>query len=203
MRTARRRVWRQLTAAARSRSAIASLQREVDVYLERLDTLAYAQDLPRISIDGYRLLAVPRAFVNACAYRGIDVTLRLQPDFLALDGGDALRDWFVLRVIESVQAAVARARPTVRRALPAGNGWVVVGVDEHLEWRVAADGTSWPGHYYVLERPRTGATRAFRKSAADALARLAASLPSLPRTRRNEIVSLAGSSIAQLLKRAV
>lgn len=203
LRTAGRRVWRQLTSAARSEKLIPAMQHEVDSYLARLDTLAYAQDLPRASIDGYRLVVVPRAFVNACAYRGIDVTLRLHPEFLALDGGESLRDWWVLTVIEAIEAAVARARPSLKRPLPAGNGWVAVSLDERFEWRIAADGVSWPGHYYVLELPRTPMKRAFRKAASEALTCLHASLPSLSRARRNEIVSQAGSSIARLTKRAV
>jgi hypothetical protein len=201
MRAARRRVWRRLVAAARTEEVVVAMQREVDGHLARLDTLAYAHDLPRTGIDLHRLVVVPRMFVNAETYRRVDAALVAQPAFAAVDGGESLRDWFVLTLIDSIEATVAQARPSPQRPLPAGDDWIAVGVNELFEWRIPFDGPAWPGHYYVLELTRFPITRAVRKATRDAIARLEASLPSLTRLHRNEILRQASSSLEQLLAR--
>lgn len=199
MRAARRRVWKQLIAACRAEAVVAAVQREADAFLTRLDRLVYAHDLPRAGIDLYRLVVVPRLFVNAEAYRRLDAVLEAQPVFAALDGGESLRGWFVLTLVDAIEAAVADARPSPKRPLPAGDGWITVGVNQQFEWRIPFEGPGWPGHYYVLELTRTPMKRAFRKAAGEAMARLDESLQSLSRVRRNEILRQAGSSLSQLV----
>lgn len=197
-RAARQRVWRQLTAAARDQSVAAAVQHELDNCLARLDTLAHAQDLPRITIETYRLVAVPRLFVNAVGYRHLDSTLGAQPAFAAVEGGESPRGWFVLMVIEGIEAAVAAARPSPARPLRASDRWFAVGVNQQFEWRTPFQGPAWPGHYYVLERSGTTMKRAFRKAASDAIARLETSLPSLSLAQRTGILRQAGASLEQL-----
>ena len=198
MRAARHRLWRQLVRAARADAVVAVVQHEVDGYLARLDTLVHAHDLPRVGVDLHRLVVVPRMFVNIQTYRRIDAALCEQPTFAALEGGESLRSRFILAIIESIEAAIARARPSPRRPLPAGNGWITVGVNEHFEWRIPFDGPAWPGHYHVLELTRWPITRAVRKATSEAMARLEASLPSLSRLHRNEILREAGLSLEGL-----
>jgi hypothetical protein len=200
MRAARRRVWRQLAHAARAKAVVVDVQREVDRYLQRLDTIAYAHDLPLSAVHLRRLVVVPRVFVNADAYRRIDAALRAQPAFAAVDAVTSLRTWFVLTLIGNLEAAIAQARPSPQRPLPAGDSWIMVGVNEQFEWRSAIGGPVWPGHYYVLELRRIAITRAVRKAAREAVADLEASLPSLSRVHRSEILRSAASSLEHLAR---
>jgi len=202
MRSARGRLWRDLNHAARTRSVVAAVQRELDAYLPRLDKLVFARDLARVGVDLHRLVVVPRVFVNAEAYRSIDAALESQPAFARLTGGRPLRKWFAVTIVDAAASAVAQARPSLQRPLPAGDGWITVGVNEQFEWRVPFDGPAWPGHYFVLEVTRAPITRAFRKAAGDAIAKLEASIPSLSRSERVAILREAGSSLDQLLARA-
>ena len=194
MRAARRQVWRQLIEAARSEAAVAAVQREVEAHLTRLETLVYAHELPRVAIDLYRLIVVPRLLLNAETYRRLDAALEAQSVFAAVDGSESLRGWFLLTLVEALDAVVVDARPSPWRPLPAGEGWITVGVNQPFEWRVPFEGPAWPGHYYVLELTRAPLKRAFRKAADDGVARLEASLPALSRVRRNEILRQAESS---------
>jgi hypothetical protein len=199
---ARRRVRRELVQAARSEAVVAGLQRELDAFFARLQTFVTARDLPRVGVDLYRLVVVPRLFANGALYRRTSAALDTQPVFATAHGRQPLRDWFILTLIDGTEAAVMRARPSPKRTLPSGDGWIIVGVNDQFEWRVAFDGPAWPGHYYVLELEGLAITRAFRKKAAEAIMHLEASLPSLSRMQRNEILREAAQSMEQRLARA-
>lgn len=202
IRAARRQVWRQLNEAARTEAVVVGVQREVDAYLARLDTLVYARDLPRVSVDLRRLVVVPRVFVNGEVYRRLDAALHTQPAFAALDGSELLRGWFVQMLVDSIAATIAGTRPSPRRPLPAGEGWITVGVNEQFDWYIPFDGPAWPGHYYVLELTRRPMSRAVRNAACEAIANLETTLPSLSRVHRNEILRQAGLSLRQQFARA-
>lgn len=178
------------------------MQREAEAYLPRLEKLVYANGLPRATLHLHRLVVVPRVFVNAEAYRHIDAVLRKQRAFDAIQRGDLLRGWFCLTLVDSLSAAAAAARPSPGRPLPAGRGWIAVGVNERFQWGTALDGPAWPGHYYVLELTSMPITRAVRKAAGEAIARLESALPDLSRSHRYEILRLATSSLEQLFARA-
>lgn len=201
-RAARRRVWRQLNAAAGAGAIVRDVQREVDGYLERLDPIVYAHGLPRVGVDLHRLIVVPRSFANAEVYRGMYCALRGHPAFDTIEGGELVREWFVVTVVAAIAGAVADARPSPRRPLPAGSDWIVVGVNEQFEWGVPLDGPAWRGHYYLLELTNRPPTRSVRRAAEDAIARLETSLPSLTRVRRNDILRQATLSVEQLLARS-
>jgi hypothetical protein len=197
-RAARKRTWRQLTEAARTEAVGVALQHEVDAYLSRLDTFVYADSLPYITVDLRRLIVVPRLFVNGEAHRRIQLALHVQPVFAGLNGGESLRRWFALTLIGSLASAVVDARPSAKRPLPVGDGWIVVGVDEEFEWQIPFDTPVWPGHYFVLELTRRPMTRAVRTAAAEALADLRASLPSLSYIERTEIIRRSALSLDRL-----
>jgi hypothetical protein len=198
MRAARKKTWRELIEASRANTVGLVLQHETDAYLSRLDTFAYADRLPYVMVDLRRIIVVPRVFVNGEAHRRIQRALQTQPLFAGLSGGDSLRRWFTFGLIDSLAGAVIEAQPSIRRPLPAGEGWVVVGVDEDFQWQVPFDGPAWPGHYFVLELTRRPLTRAVNKAAADAITHLAGALPSLTVIDRTEIMRRAGLSLDQL-----
>lgn len=201
-RAARRCLWRELSVAARSGTVVAAVQREIDSYLARLDTLVYAHDLPRVGIDLHRLVVVPRLFANAIINRRIDASLEAASALATLNGSQVLRDWFILTLIDGIAAAPVAARPSPKRPLPSGNDWVIVGVNDRFEWRIPSNGPAWPGHYYLLELTKRPITRAVRKAVGEAIAQMEISLPSLSRSHRNEILREAGLSVEQLLARA-
>lgn len=200
-RTARRRLWRELIQAARSDTVVAIVQREVDSYLGRLETLVHAHDLPSAGIDLRRLVVVPRLYANTIADRRIDFSLERESAFATGNGRELLRKWFRLTLIDAIESALVDVRLSPKRPVPAGREWVIVGVNEQFEWRVPLEGPAWPGHYYMLERTHQPITRAIRKAAAEAIARLETSLPALSRLDRNEILRQAGLSLERLLAR--
>src|SRR5439155_6982087 len=59
-RAARSRLWRELANAATDESVATAIQDEADRYLARLNQLAYAEGLPRVAVNLYRLVVVPR-----------------------------------------------------------------------------------------------------------------------------------------------
>jgi hypothetical protein len=201
-RAARRRLWRELTKAARSATVVAAVQREIDSYLARFDTLVHAHDLPRVGVDLHRLVVVPRLFANAITVRRIDASVEAESACAALNGCPLLRDWFVLTLVDGIAAALVDAQPSPKRPLPAGDDWMVVGANDRFEWRIPVNGPAWPGHYYLLELTSRPITRAVRKAASEAITQMEKSLPSLSRSHRNEILRQAGLSLEELLVRA-
>ncbi len=186
---ARRRLWRQLIVAARHESVAAAMRREADAYVKHVGALAYADGLPRLGVSLRRLVAVPCVLVNAAAYRGIESRLSKLGPVRSLAGGDALRSFFFQQLVEDLNAAAASAQPTPRHALPAGADWVCVGLNPTFVWRSPIlDWPAWHGHHYVLELTREPVTRAVRSQTTAAIERLEASLPSLSRLQRDEIL---------------
>ena len=185
---ARRGLWRRLAAAARDPNVIITIQYELDKYLGRLQEFAYAEGLPRVSVDLHRLVVVPRVLINGAAYGAIAKRLRSVPAFASLDG-DALRDFFVVTLIHDLGAAIAGETPSPKRPLVAGKEWISVGLDGAFVWRLPLlHEPPWDGHYYVLELTRDPITRGVRKAVGAAVERIEASLPSLSRVERVEIL---------------
>jgi hypothetical protein len=186
---AARRLWRQLATAARDPGVVATIQGEMDAYLGRLREFAYADGLPRVSVDLHRLVVVPRVLINGAAYGAIAGKLRSERAFAPLDGDDALRDFFVRMLIQDLDAAIAGATPSPKRPLAVGREWIGVGLDDAFVWRLPLlNEPAWNGHHYVLELTREPITRAVRKAVVAAVARIEASLPSLSRLERNDIL---------------
>jgi len=200
-RTARGRLWRQVRRAIRGARLASLLQHEIDAALERLDPIVFAHDLPRISVDLRRLVVVPRLFVNGEAYRGISGAIQSEPVLTTPPQSASLSEWLVFTIIDEMEAAVIRERPSVPRPLRAGGTWLIVGINQQFEWRVPFEGPAWPGHYYVLELTAQPISRAVRKAVEKAIADLERALPSLPRNRRSEIIRQATLSLDHLLGR--
>lgn len=191
-RAARRRMWRDLDAAARDEAVSAAIQIELRSYLQRLGGLAYADGLPRTTVQLHRLVVIPCVLANGDAYTSLERRLSLQPMFTSLDGGKALRDFFILTLIHEACAAVETLQPSPRRPLPGAPPWITVGMNATFPWRVPiASEPPWNGHYYALEltrESRDGLSRGLRKAVAAEIARLEAELPTLSRGERAEIL---------------
>jgi len=186
---ATRRLWRGLAAAARQPGAIAVIQSEVDAYLSRLHELAYAGGLPCVSVDLHRVVVVPRVLVNGAAYGAVARRLRSERAFASLEGGDAIRDFFVRTLIAHLDGAIAGTKPTPKRPLAIGRDWISVGLEDAFAWRLPMlNEPPWDGHHYVVELTRDPITRAVRKKVVAAVEKIEASLPSLSRVERNEIL---------------
>lgn len=186
---AARRLWRRLAAAARDPEVVAIIQSEIDAYPSRVQEFAYAEGLPRVGVELHRLVVVPRVLINGAAYGAIARRLRSAHAFASLEGGDALRTFFLDTLVRHVDAAIAGARPSPKRPLALGSEWMTVGLDNAFAWRVPVlNEPPWDGHHYVLEVTRAPVTRAVRKAVVAAIARFDGSLSSLSRTERNEML---------------
>jgi hypothetical protein len=189
MRAAARRLWRQLAATAADPAVVDAIEREVQAYLQRLGQLAFAEGLPRCGVDLRRLIVVPTVLLNGAACTALAKRLNRQPAWASLDGGDALRDFFVTTLVSDMAAAVERARPAPRGPLAADADWTTVGLDIAFVWRVPVfQAPPWNGHHYVLELPRDRITRAMQKTVAARIGGFEGSLPSLSRAERHEIL---------------
>jgi hypothetical protein len=201
-RAAQRRVWMELKATAQSETVVAAMQQQVDSYFSRLSTLVYARDLPVRGVNLRRLVAVPRLFANTVTDRQVDAALKVMPALATANGRSSLRHWFDIMLIDGIERAAHSARPTPKRPLPAGRDWIIVGVNDTFEWRIPLQGPAWPGHYYLLELTHKPITRAVRKAAGNAIAEMEATLASLSRVDRNEILRQAGLSLEKLAAKA-
>ena len=201
IRAARGRIWRELQRTIRGAQLTGILQREVEASLERLDPIVHAHDLPRMSVDLRRLVVVPRLFVNAEAYRGISAALVSESGFTKAPETVPLHEWLTVTIIEAIESAVLRERPSIARPLQAARSWMIVGVNKKFEWRVPFEGPAWPGHYYALELTAQPITRAVRKAVDKAIVGSEQSLPSLPKNRRSDIIRQATLSLDQLFGR--
>ena len=186
---ARRRLWRALTAAASDDTIIETVRAEAQRYMKHLGDLAYADGLPRDTVMLRRLVAVPTVLLNANVYGSLDTTLAAHHAFSGIEGGDALRQFFILKLVEDLEAGAARACPSIKAPVPAGRGWVVVGRNPSFDWRLPIlNEPVWAGHHYVLELTREPITRAVRKAAAASMTAMEKALASLARLERNDIL---------------
>jgi hypothetical protein len=158
------------TRAARDAAVVATVQSEMDAYLARIRDLAYADGLPRVGVRPHRLVVVPRVLVNSAAYGALARRLRSIHAFSSLDGGDAVRDFFVGTLVSHADAAIAAAMPSTKRPLSVGLDWISIGVDDAFVWRLPLlNEPPWDGHHYLLELTRDPITRAVRKGVAAAV----------------------------------
>jgi hypothetical protein len=109
--------------------------------------------------------------------------------FATVEGGAALREFFILTLIEHLDGVVESARPTPNHPLPAGESWMTVGMNNAFVWRIALlNSPPWNGHHYVLEMTRDPVTRRLRKAVTDSVQRLEESLTALSRDARDDIM---------------
>jgi hypothetical protein len=103
--------------------------------------------------------------VNGAAHQSMATRLGKESKIAALAGGDELREFLYLGLIREIEEAILRAQPSPKRPLPAGDGWVSVGLNREFVWRVPFREPPWAGHLYVFELTRQPVTRSTRRSA--------------------------------------
>jgi len=186
-RAARGRLWRELANAAVDDSVVNAVQEEADRYLARLSQLAYAEGLPRVAVNLYRLVVVPRQLLNGVARHCLAKRLRREPALTGLDS-NPLREFFCIQLVRDMDAAITCVQPTIKRPFQTGHGWATVGLDTAYVWFAAVEDSRWAGHHFAFEVPRDPIGRAMRKAIAEAMMTLATSLPVLSRVERNDIL---------------
>lgn len=180
-------MWRELANAASDETVVAIVRDELDRYLSRLSELAFGDGLPRVGVNLYRLVVVPRQLLNGVARARLASRLRLAPALTGLES-EPLREFFCLQLVRDADAAVVDAGPSVKRPLAAGDGWTTVGVNTTFVWFAAVEDSRWAGHHFAFELPRDPINRSTRKAIAQAMQSLDAALPPLSMFDRNEIL---------------
>jgi hypothetical protein len=197
-RAARSRMWRELANAAADESVASAIQEEAERYLARLTQLAYAEGLPRVVINLYRLVVVPRQLLNGVARQCLASRLRREA---ALSGVESqpLKDFFCIQLVRDMDAAITGVPSTVKKPFVTGHGWATVGLNSEYVWFAAVEDSRWAGHHFMFEVPRDGMPRAVRKAINDAIKTFDTSLPVLSRVERNDVLRRAWP--AELLHR--
>ena len=184
---ARHRIWRALDVAARTESVVAAIRSEATHYAHLLADLCYVGALPRAHVALHRLVLVPRAMVAGRAHAGVSARLGQVPALAGLD--EAVRAFFLHRLVVEMDAALRKASASPRRPVQARDGWACVGVSLGMVWvdRVLAgpDGT---GHVFMYEFPRDGLSRRDRKALEAAIDQIGAATSRLSRAERNALI---------------
>jgi hypothetical protein len=189
-RAARARVWRELAAAVTAADGRAAMQTAADLYVKTISALAYAQGLPRTTLDLRRLVLVPRALVAGRARTAVTAKLLQYRGFA--ERPTAERDFLFETTLNEIDAAMRAARPSAQRPVIAADGWVCIGADTRFAWVDQYwSGVGWSGHWFVYEQPREAPSRAQRKALERAVEQLTAGLGTLSRERRQALVQLA------------
>jgi hypothetical protein len=193
-RAARNRVWRELATAAKSDEGRSALQAAADLYARTISALAYAQGLPRSTVELRRLVLVPRTLVAGRARTAI--TARLQQCHAFAERPAAERDFLLETALDHIDAAMRAARPSVKRPVRAADEWVCLGADTRFAWVDQYwSGPGWSGHWCVYELPRQPLSRAHRKALERAIDQLNESLGTLSRERRQALMQLAANGV--------
>jgi hypothetical protein len=188
-RSARRRLTRTLAEAVQSPSVRAAVTEECGRFLGTWAELAYAPMLPRRTIDGHRLVVVPRAMIVERSLGGAETRLGA-----ALDPSlpDDFKLFFSHWVLRAMDAAIRHASPAPKRPVHAPDSWSCVHVDPEFLWVVSfASDDPWKGHVMMCELPPSGLRRRERHALTAAIAELTASLPNLTRIAREGTVRTA------------
>ncbi len=196
-RTGRARLWRELKDLAVNERVAATINGLAGTYPSLLAGFAFADGLPRATVDLRRLVVVPRALVNAQALATLTERFLDLHVEQGLRAGTQLRDFFVVTLVDEMDRALLAARPTPRRPLPVGEGWVTVGIDPAFVWlKPPWQGPSWAGHHYLYEPPHGGLSRRERRRLESAIRDLAASLGSRSYIERYETLQSARVSLS-------
>jgi hypothetical protein len=188
-RGARKALWAELQRSAEQGLLAEAIDRAVKRFVLAAGEIAsYPLPLPRIVIGGYRLVAVPRVTCNARGFDSLVRALDAHPDLLAVSGGPAFRQFFLLELSEAVDRALVRAAPSLRHPVPMAEGWYIVGFESSTSWFVPLTGPQRRGHFYVCETPPGGVKSLAPRRVKDAMAQVRATVAALSRTERDQML---------------
>lgn len=189
-RSARRRIWRSLEAAARVESLATGIDVEAVRYMRTVATLSYAEALPRAHIALHRLVLVPRAMIAGRAQTDLFARLADAPALGGLD--EAVRIFFLNQLVIEMDAALQDASPSPSSPVQAQDEWACVGVSKGIVWVDPIwAGPEGSGHVFMYEFPRAGLPRRERKALEAAIQELSVSVSSLSRAERFAMVRAA------------
>lgn len=189
-RSARRRIWRALAAAARVESLVTDIGVEAMRYMQTVASLSYLEALPRAHIALHRLVLVPRAMIAGRAQTGVFERLADAPALAGLD--EAVRVFFLNRLVIEMDAALEDVSPSPRSPVQAHDEWACVGVSKGIVWVDPMwAGFEAAGHVFMYQFPRAGLPRRERKALEAAIQQMTASVSSLSRAERFALVRAA------------
>jgi hypothetical protein len=195
-RVARRQLKRTLSTAISTSSIREALAAECDHFLAVWTQLAHAPALPRLMLEGRRLVVVPRAMIVSRAASG--ATRRLA-GALGPSVPDAFKSFFADWTMRAMDEAIRRASPKPKHPLHAPESWACVHVDGDFQWVVSFErGGPWRGHVMMFELPPSGLTRRQRQALDAAIAELTTSIPNLTRTARDGTVRMAWNQLGTM-----
>ena len=188
-RAARRGLSRTLSAAINSPSVRAALSKECDHFVEAWTQLAYAPALPRRTLDGRRLVVVPRAMIVDRAFGGAETRL-VAALGSSMPAGFTL--FFIRWVLRAMDAAIRQAAPSPKHPLQAPESWACVHIDPEFQWVAPLiPNNVWRGHVMMCELPPSGLRRRERQALVTAIEEVTTSLPNLTATARDGTVRMA------------
>lgn len=189
-RTARNELWAELQHAAEKGMLAESIRESVQHFTTAPGQIAAAPvNLPRAFVEGRRVVVVPRVTCIARAFNAMASELDHHPAVAGLAGGTALRDFFYDEVVSAIDSAVIEASAAMRRPMPTGEGWYVVGFEPAVSWFVPVlGGPERRGHFYVYEAPRTPVKQWPFASLDSRMRELRATTAALSRVARDEIL---------------
>jgi hypothetical protein len=195
-RMARRRLTRALSEATNSEPVRAAVAAECEHFLTAWTQLAYAPALPRLTLDGRRLVVVPRAMIASRSGRAAATRLGA-----ALESSvpEDFKGFFADWILRAMDDAIRRAAPDPKRPLHAPESWSCVHVEPDFLWvDPMVSGEPWRGHVMMAELPPRGLRRRERHALISAIAKLKSSLPSLNRLARDGTVRMAFNQIGSM-----
>lgn len=197
VRAARRRLTRTLSDAVHSPSTRAAVAAECAPFLAAWTQLAYAPALPRLALNGRRLVVVPRTMIIG---RSSGPTARRLAAALGPSVPDGFKGFLARWVLRAMDDSITRAAPDPRRPLHAPESWACVHVDQDFLWMVDpyASDDAWRGHVMMFELPAGGLRRRDRHELVAAIAELTTSLSTLTRVARDGTVRMAFDQVGSM-----
>ena len=195
-RVARRQLKRTLSAAINSSSTRDALAAECEHFLAVWTQLAHAPALPRLTLEGRRLVVVPRAMIVSRAAAG---TAKRLSTPLGPSVPEGFKAFFTDWCLRAMDDGIKRAAPQPKRPLQAPESWSCVHVDQDFQWVVSFEtGDPWRGHVMMFEVPPGGLGRRQRHALDAAIVELTSSMPNLTRTARDGTVRMAWDQLATM-----
>jgi hypothetical protein len=195
-RAARRRLTRTLSEAVHASSVRDALAAECAPFLATWTQLAYAPALPRVALNGRRLVVVPRAMIVG---RSSGPAMKRLAAALGPSVPDDFKAFLGRWVLRAMDDAIRRAAPDPKRPLHAAESWACVHIEPDFIWvDPYISGDAWRGHVMMFEVPPKGLRRRDRHELVAAIADLAASLPNLTRLSRDGTVRTALDQIGSM-----